>query len=224
MNKTTKSDISYSIAKGSIGSIPVVGALASELLGLIVAPPLEKRRIAWMNDVGEKLKELEERKGLDIMSLQENEQFIDVVAQATTLALKTSEKEKIKAFKNTIINTAVGEAPDQILSQIFLSHLDRFTSWHIQILQLFDDPKQWFDNAKISVPNYISGSLSKVLKEAFPEMWSGNNMAEIIWDDLKLAGFHNSTGLKTMLSGDLLETRTTVLGRKFIKFISDHKL
>ena len=43
-NKTTKGDIAHSIAKSGIGAIPVIGSLASEIFGLIVTPPLEKRR------------------------------------------------------------------------------------------------------------------------------------------------------------------------------------
>lgn len=44
INKPTAGDYSYAAAKGGFGAIPIVGSIASELLGLIVTPPLEKRR------------------------------------------------------------------------------------------------------------------------------------------------------------------------------------
>src|ERR1035437_2463632 len=98
INKPTAGDYSYAVAKGGLGAIPIVGSVASELLGLLVTPPLEKRRQNWMTEVGEKLKELEENSKIDLSTPADNEQFIDTALVATTLALKTSEEEKIKAF------------------------------------------------------------------------------------------------------------------------------
>ena len=40
INKQSACDYSYAVAKGGIGAIPIVGSLASELLGLLVTPPL----------------------------------------------------------------------------------------------------------------------------------------------------------------------------------------
>jgi len=44
-NEPTNEDVANSIVKGVLGAIPIVGALATELFGLIVVPPLEKRRV-----------------------------------------------------------------------------------------------------------------------------------------------------------------------------------
>src|SRR5690242_5293815 len=113
MAKATKQDITYAAIKAVVGSIPLAGAAASELLSLIVASPLEKRREKLLLEIGEKLKELETSQKVNLEELQSNEQFIDIVLQATTLALKTSEREKIEAFKSAILNTAAGEAPEK---------------------------------------------------------------------------------------------------------------
>ena len=87
MKKDKTKDITYSITKAGIGSIPIVGAAASELLGLLVTPPLEKRRGKWMLEIGERLKELEENHHIDLEQLSENETFIDIVLQTTQLVL-----------------------------------------------------------------------------------------------------------------------------------------
>lgn len=94
-NKKTSGDITHSLVKGGLGTIPVLGAAAAELFGLVVTPPLERRRAVWMNEVAEKLKELERRGEIDISALATDEKFLDVVMQATTYALKTSEQDKI---------------------------------------------------------------------------------------------------------------------------------
>jgi hypothetical protein len=43
-NGTTVKDIAHSLVKGGLGAIPVIGSLAAEVFGLVVTPPLEKRR------------------------------------------------------------------------------------------------------------------------------------------------------------------------------------
>lgn len=121
INKNTVGDLTHSIVKGGFGTIPIIGSLASEIFGLIVTPPLEKRRVEWMNEVADKLKELESNQKINFNELAENDQFIDIVLQATTFALKTSERKKIDCFRNAILNTATGESPDKIKSQIFLN-------------------------------------------------------------------------------------------------------
>src|SRR5690242_8282861 len=95
VSKTGFQDIAYATTKAVLGSVPLVGAAASELLSLIVTPPIEKRREKWMTDIGRDLMELQQNRKVDLTSLVENEQFIDAVLQATSFALKTSENEKI---------------------------------------------------------------------------------------------------------------------------------
>jgi hypothetical protein len=221
INQTTKLDIVHSVVKGGLGGIPVIGSLASEIFGLIVTPPLEKRRATWMNEIASKLKELEEKNLLVIDNLINNEQFLDVVLQATTHALKTSEEEKILAFQNAILNTALGQTPDKTVSQIYLNKLDSFTIWHIKILKFLDNPRQWFKIAQIQPPNLLMGTISHSIFLAFPELKNEDELLEIIWNDLSSSGFHNSGGLKTMMSGDgVLSERTTNFGKEFLKFIS----
>ncbi len=117
--------------------------------------------------------------------MSENEVFIDTVLNATTYALKTSDDEKIKAFRDAILNTALTDSPDKTTIQIFLNLVDNFTSWHIRILYLFNDPKEWFKRKNIVFPNYISTGLDSVVTDAYPELKSQRELLNIIWDDLK---------------------------------------
>jgi len=223
VNKLKESDIAFATGKGLIGMIPILGALASELFGSIVTPPLEKRRKEWMQDIGERLQALEEEDKIDINALRTNEQFIDVVLQATSLALKTSQQVKIQAFKNIITNTAEGIAPDETKSQIFLSLVDAFTPWHLKILHLFDDPKQWFRENNLNPPNLYQGSLSRVIADAFHELNGEDELTDLIWNDLKQAGLHNTGSIRASISSDgMMSPRTSKLGKEFISFISKH--
>ena len=223
LNKTTPQDIAYAATKAAVGSVPIVGAAASEILGLIVTAPLEKRRNKLLTEIGERLKALEEASRLDLGTLADNQLFLDTVLQATTYALKTSEEEKISAFKNAIINTALNQTPDETVSQIFLNLLDNFTSWHIRILDLFNNPEEWFKTHNRTFPNYTSAGLSTVLGHAYPELKEQNELSNIIWGDLKRAGLHNSgdTLGGTMTASGLMSQRTTDMGRRFLRYIKE---
>jgi hypothetical protein len=222
-NKPGPKDIAYALAKAGVSQIPIVGAVASELLGLIVTPPMEKRKQKLITEIGEKLRELESTKSLQLDDLSKNDQFIDTVAQATALALKTSDQEKIIAFKNAIFNTALGETPDKTLSQIFLSLIDRFTTLHIQILRLFDNPQDWFRQHHQRPPALAIGGLSHVIIAAYPDLNNQQDLMNIVWNDLQAAGLHNTPSMNATMTGDgLMQSRLTTMGRQFLQYISDN--
>jgi hypothetical protein len=223
MSKEIKQDFAYGFAKAGLGSIPIVGAAASELLQLLVTPPLEKRRNEWMVKVGEKLRQLEQRKELNLNELANNDIFIDVVLQTTQLALRTSEKEKIQCFKNVILNTALEENPNITEVHIFLNFISTFTVWHIKILKLFNNPEDWFKIQEQILPRYVStASLSNILEDAYPELKGKRELYDLIWDDLSRAGLHNTEGLHGMMTGSgLMLPRTSDFGKEFLKFITE---
>lgn len=223
MNKDKKKDILYSLTKAGVGSIPIVGAAASELLQLIVTPPIEKRRNKWMLEIGEKLQQLENQDKIKIEQLSNNDLFIDVVLLTTQQALKTSQNEKIEYYKNAILNSAIGENPDLSEIQIFLNFISDFTVWHIKILKLFDNPTDWFEKQDKKTPSYFSGGLSKVLIDAYPELKERREFYDLIWSDLYRAGLHKTSEIHGIMTGSgLLSNRTTDFGQRFLRFITDN--
>lgn len=222
VNKLTAKDGFYAGVKAALGTIPVLGSAATELFGLIITPPIDQRRNEWMNQVADKLKELEQKSKIDFNALKHNQQFIDVILHASSLAIKTSEQEKILALKNAVINTALDEQPNSTKIQVFLNLIDNFTIWHIKILHFFDDPKEWFAKAQQTPPNLMIGSMHRVLIEAYPELKKESELLNLIWRDLHNAGLHNSSELKATMSGDsVLSRRTSKLGKEFLDFIRE---
>lgn len=220
MNKEQKKDIAYSVIKAGLGSIPIAGAAASELMQMIVIPPLEKRREKWMEEIGNRIKDLESNSQFDLNSLQDNQIFIDVVLQTTQQALKTSQQEKLDYYKNAIINTATGEHPEISEIQIFLNLISDYTIWHVKILKLFNNPIDYFEKHSLTVPNFMSASLSSILEIAFPELKGKTDFYNLIWDDLHRAGLHKTGGLQTMMSSSgLMVSRTSDFGKRFLGFI-----
>lgn len=214
-------EIVYSIVKAGLGAVPFAGSAAIELFTHIIIPPIEKRRIEWMHDIGERLAKLESEGDIKLSDLQNNQDFIDTVIKTTQFALRTSEAEKIEYFRNALVNTALGESPDQSESQIFLSLIDDFTVWHIRILKLFDNPNRWFEINNLEAPkNIMGGGLRLILEIAFPELKGRTEFCNLIWDDLSRAGLHNSGSLGGMMTGSgLMQNRTTEFGKRFLQFI-----
>ena len=184
--EATLEDRLHTLVKAGIASIPVVGAAASELFTVILAPPLEKRRVEWMNDVAERLKELDKRGELKLEDLRDNETFITTVMQASQAAVRNHQSEKREALRNAVLNAALPHAPDESIQQQFINQVDTFTVWHIRLLDLFKDPLVWFERNDVTPPDFsFSSSLEQLLEAAWPELKDQYDFLNIIVEELK---------------------------------------
>jgi hypothetical protein len=211
-------DALHAVVRSGLGSIPFAGQAAVELLNAIVASPLEKRRTKWMEDVGNALKELEEKMGVVLESLQEKDDFIDVALEATQFAIKTSIAEKKEALKNAILNSALPNPPEQSLQKMFLSFIDTLTIWHLRLLELFNDPPAFIKKHQIQFGNM--GAMSHLVESAFPDLRGKRNLYDLIWKDLYSRALVTTEGLHTMMTGSgIIANRTTEIGRLFLNYI-----
>jgi hypothetical protein len=213
--KKSAGDVAHAVTKAGLSAIPIIGGPAVELFQLVMQPPLEKRRAEWMQRVGEGLKALEES-GLDIETLGENEEFVSAVMQASQIALRTHQEEKLEALGNATLNVASGQAPDEALQLMFLNFVDAFTEWHIRVLKLFEAPP--------GQSGIMAGGLSHVLENSFPELKGRREFYDSVWRDLFLRGLVNTETLHTTMSaGGLATKRTTAHGDQFLAFIARPK-
>lgn len=213
-------DIAYAVSRAVVSSIPLVGASAVELLQILITPSLEKRRDEWMKEVGQSLRALEQNKGVRLEELQSNETFIDIVLQASQIALRNSQAEKRQALRNAILNAALPHPPEQSLQEMFLSFIDVFTIWHLRLLSLFHEPALNPEIKVFAMRKDLAGGLSVVLERAYPELKGERALYEQIWRDLYVRGLVSIEGLHTrMTGGGLLASRTTKLGKCFLQFI-----
>lgn len=205
-------DAAHALVKAGLSAVPLVGGPAVEIFQYVVQPPLDKRREAWMKDVGEKLQELE-RKGFDLAKLQDNEQFISAVMQASQAALRTHKAEKLAALRNAIINVASGQAPDETVQHLLLSFVDQLSEMHLRILKAFSAPT--------APPGLIMGGLNHVLEDNIPELRGRRDLYDQLWRDLFSRGLVNTEGLHVTMSGSgLVERRTSGLGEALLHLIS----
>lgn len=220
--KAGPGDAGYAIIKAGISIIPIAGAPASELLGLIVSPPLEKRRSEWIERVGAGLRDLEQKMGVVLEELQNNDKFIDAAMDATQIALRTSQIEKLEALRNALLNAALPISIDDSIQKMFFSFIDIFTVFHIKILELFQNTSKWFIKHGLPYPNIVSGALSHILENALPILKNKRDFYDQIWKDLYLRGLVSTDSLHGMMTlQGIMTKRTTDIGDSFLSFISN---
>lgn len=214
--KPTRGDTGHTIAKAVLSTVPGIGGPAAELFQYLVQPPLEKRRSEWMEAVGEKLQELKNR-GVDIEELGQNEEFISAVMHASQIALRTHQKEKREALRNAVFNVAADQSPGEALESMFFEWIDSLSVLHLQVLRLFQSPEP--------PPNMSIGSLSSVLEYKMPQLEGQADIYTQVWNDLFSRGLVNTNGLNAMMSGGGLGARrTSRIGDKFLRFVSEPSL
>jgi len=121
----------------------------TELLNAIIMPPIEKRRTEWIKKIAEDVEVLKEKmEEFNPTKLSENESFVTTVLNATSFAMKTHQKEKLDALRNSIMNSALPNAPEDDLQSIYLNLVDAFTPLHIEFLEFF--------NTSINPTKYIN--------------------------------------------------------------------
>lgn len=136
-------DTTYLVAKAFLS--PIMGA--TELLERFISPPLQKRTEKWMEDIAEALRSLEQNRGINIETLQNNDLFITVVIQATRVATGNHQKQKLEALKNAIINSASSRENEDV-QIVFIRFIDELTPSHVFLLNFLIDEEKGLEKIR----------------------------------------------------------------------------
>lgn len=219
-------DTVYKLTKSGIASVPILGTVASELFTICVTPPLETRRINWMNSLAKRLKEIESKiDEVDIESLKDNPEFITTIMHASKIGIRNHQKEKLEALQNVVLNTALNVEITESYRTIFIQLIDQITPLHIRVLYYFSNPKKWFMQRDKSLGKTISGSYLTPFKIAFRDYEVNSSVYEFIINDLHSKGtiMMNRTNLGSTSAHkiEMLKPLTTPFGNSFINYISE---
>jgi hypothetical protein len=163
-------DATHTGVKTGLSVIPFVGGTIAEVFNLVIAPPIEKRRDQWLENLYARLKQLEEQfEQLDIHELAKDETFISTLLQATRHAIVNHDEENLRALRNAVLNSAVSQTPDTIKHKMFVEWAHELTAWHIRILRFFDENQHQVPNLNLDY-----------------NQWQGNvdsdKLVDVIWE------------------------------------------
>lgn len=183
------------------------GGVILEAINAIAPPPIEMRRERWTDSITTAVNYMLAQNHATYDELINNESFISTIMHATTIAMRSHEKEKLEALRNAVLNSCLPTAPDDFLRHIFLNSIDFFTPLHILALKRMD--------GVLSV-----GSPEEVILELLPECIYIKSVHGQIFQDLSIRGMvdhetNNSFGY---------DVNRSDIGNKFLVFIDQQKL
>lgn len=128
----TNTDKARALIESLLGEFPF-GETATKLVSLVFEYKIEKRKKVWMNHLAQAIVELYNDK-LNVAELETNDKFIDAVLTVNTLAIQTSDEEKIAYYKRLIVASA--SDPDLTLDQqqIAISVISKLSSNQLKVL------------------------------------------------------------------------------------------
>ncbi len=204
----------------------------NEIFNAIVKSPIEKRKQEWVESITAGLIELEKKvESFSIDELKNNEVFISVLLEASQIAIKNHQKEKLNALKNGVLNSATTSTASGFEKDMeerrkiqFLYLIDRMFPEHIEILKYFSKkmgggtmwrdlhPSKYFDD-------FFMVHKNKVLDTAV------QRFTPVIYElvDMKLLMIKKSTSASS--HDDLVEEEVHSMytvskyGQSFLEFI-----
>lgn len=213
-------ELSNMALQTGLGLVPVIGGAAAPIVAALVYGPLEKRRAAWFNRIGEGIREVEQRfSGFDPETLADNEDFVSAVYSTTDAAMRSSSDAKRARLANVVLNIAVGRSIADALRQRFLDLLQLFSEEHILLLRIGQNPKS-FSRVEQRVQSMTAGSRGGVYLEELAHHGVSDAIFRIIAADLEREQFIQGGFNVTMSAQGILDPIITERGAAFLQFIS----
>jgi hypothetical protein len=128
-------DHAHAAVRAALSVIPFVGGVVTELFNALVSSPIEKRRAQWMNGVIQAIGALYQHNAAIIQRITADEQFQSVLIQATWVAIRNHQQEKLDALRNAVLNSAEGTTVSVDRQLLFVRYIDELTPSHLLVLR-----------------------------------------------------------------------------------------
>lgn len=136
----TDADVALGAGRAALAAIPFVGGSITEVLSLVLAPAVIRRRDTWFKELADGIDQLEARvQGLTVEFLQHKETFISAAIQATRAAAATHQREKREALRNAVLNAALTSSLDEDKQIMFLGLIEASSVTHLALLRFFSN-------------------------------------------------------------------------------------
>jgi hypothetical protein len=129
----------------------MIGGGVVDIFSSLSTSPMDKRYGRWIDELRSRLMAVEQWiDNFKIEDLVNNEAFTSILIQATQVAIKTHQQEKLDALRNLVVNVALDIDIDEDIRQWCVSQIDSFTTTHLRLLIFLDNPKEFM---RLRYPN-----------------------------------------------------------------------
>jgi hypothetical protein len=216
----TEADVVQGTARAALAAIPFVGGSITEVLSIVLAPAVARRRDEWFKELADALDQMESKvEGFKVESLAGNEAFVSAAIQATRAAASTHQQDKRDYLRNALLNIAAGKGLSEELQQIFIDAIDAFSASHMKVLNfLRTGDRDLSDKGLWSAASpYDIRDVGKAIRTLHPEFAGQDSFVRYIMTDLRNRGFTNLGGPDDPFP--LGSDSITNMGIEFLSFV-----
>lgn len=218
-----KAEKYLAIAYGLLSIVPYAGGILAGV-GKYYFDPLEQRRKQWVIDVSGALNEIEKRFAILPEILRADEHFISFLLQATEIALRNHQVEKLQALKAAVIASIDPAQPSEDLAFQFLKYVDELTVTHVRILVALEKDEAGALKSK-SLEEAFS-NLTKILpqpleRSVFRTFLHDLDARGLIWigDVTDFSEYESGQSYPILEDSKPKEIAVTAVGHSFLTFI-----
>jgi hypothetical protein len=160
----------------------------------------------------------------------EDERFVTAYLHGALIAARTHQEAKLESLSNAVVNSALPNAPDENLQQMFLNLVDYFTPLHLAILKYYYDDDIMWRKSRVSNPGMTRPAQvnepETILKNYFTEFIGKEYVfLQAVQDLLNRDLLNQQKTEASMVSnvyfrGHIWPPHITELGKQFIEFIT----
>jgi hypothetical protein len=171
--------------------------------------------------------ELLKNPGITLESLRQNDAFVSAVLTATSIAIRTHQKDKLAALRNGAISSVLNADISEDEQALFMRYVDDFSPWHLRVLSAFHDPNGHLQKCGVTTPWLVerdgvlwssSNNTFLFMGQSFPELQSEHQFAGVLLHDLGVRYLIPVQQLFKQFLPDI-GPYSTITGRKFMRFI-----
>jgi hypothetical protein len=157
-----------------------------------------------------------------------NETFISILIQATNSIVRSQQSDKKEAFKNAVINTALGNNIKDETKELFIRYLDELIPSHLLLLSFLLNNEQLLchkESYEDLYQEFNSKHPDKLNKDEFQMLFGDLSSRGLIRVSSDLQGYKDLSDTILFSDGssnDFPRFIITSLGKDFIDFITIH--
>lgn len=144
----------------------------SAWLAALFPKPFDRRMQDWLAKLQLTVNKLRDR-GVKVEELREDEDFADLVLQATEAALRTKSDTKREHLRNALLNARLAGPASDVSARMFVRLVHELDELHVLILQFLKDPAAYCARRQIQIEAFhfggrtMHGALGDLAQTAF---------------------------------------------------------